>query len=49
MNAILGFKTFFGRPALWGLAHSGEHGVKKIIELFKTEVDVAMALSGNFE
>lgn len=42
-------KTFIGRPVLWGLAHSGEQGVKNIIQLLKTEVDVAMALSGNFE
>nr|CAH0098648.1 unnamed protein product [Daphnia galeata] len=39
--------TFFGRPTLWGLAHSGEEGVKNIIQLLKTEVDVAMALSGS--
>ncbi|XP_046636059.1 hydroxyacid oxidase 1-like [Daphnia pulicaria] len=38
--------TFFGRPTLWGLAHSGEEGVKNIIQLLKTEIDVAMALSG---
>ncbi|KAI9565496.1 hypothetical protein GHT06_009288 [Daphnia sinensis] len=38
--------AFFGRPALWGLAHSGEEGVKNIIQLLKTEVDVAMALAG---
>ena len=32
---------------LWGLAHSGFEGVKSVIQLLKTEFDLAMALSGN--
>ncbi|XP_044267492.1 hydroxyacid oxidase 1 [Tribolium madens] len=38
--------VFFGRPALWGLAHSGEEGVKKILNILKTELDYAMAITG---
>ncbi|XP_046450627.1 hydroxyacid oxidase 1-like isoform X2 [Daphnia pulex] len=38
--------VFFGRPTLWGLAHSGEAGVVSIIRLLKKELDLAMALSG---
>lgn len=37
---------FIGRPALWGLAHSGEAGVANVIRLLKKELDLAMALSG---
>jgi len=40
-------QAFVGRPILWGLAHSGEEGVKSIIKLLKMELDLAMALSGN--
>lgn len=43
----LGAKAVFvGRPILWGLSHSGEKGVKKILEILKKEFDLAMALSG---
>lgn len=38
--------VFMGRPALWGLAHSGEDGVKKILTIIKTEFDYALAISG---
>lgn len=40
--------VFMGRPALWGLAHSGEDGVKKILTIIKTEFDYALAISGRF-
>ncbi|GFY55716.1 hydroxyacid oxidase 1 [Trichonephila inaurata madagascariensis] len=43
----LGAKAvFIGRPILWGLAHSGESGVRKILQILKEEFDTAMALSG---
>lgn len=35
-----------GRPALWGLAVAGEHGVGKVIDLLAGELELAMALSG---
>ena len=38
--------VFIGRPILWGLAHSGESGVRNVIQLLKKEFDLAMALSG---
>lgn len=38
--------VFFGRPALWGLAHSGEEGVKKILNILKTELDYTLAITG---
>ena len=40
-------QVFVGRPVLWGLAHSGEEGVGRIIDILKMELDLAMALSGN--
>jgi len=38
--------VFVGRSILWGLAHSGEVGVRNVIQLLKKELDLAMALSG---
>jgi len=38
--------VFVGRPVLWGLAHSGEEGVFKAIELLKNEFELAMRLAG---
>lgn len=35
-----------GRPALWGLAHSGEEGVKTILDIIKKEFDFSLGLSG---
>lgn len=35
-----------GRPALWGLAAGGEAGVRRVLELLRDEVDLAMALCG---
>lgn len=35
-----------GRPVLWGLAVEGESGVLKVLNLLRTELDVAMALCG---
>lgn len=43
---ILLIKVFMGRPAIWGLAHSGEEGVKKVLDTIKKEFDHALALSG---
>ncbi|KAJ8960748.1 hypothetical protein NQ318_020041 [Aromia moschata] len=38
--------VFMGRPALWGLAHSGEEGVKKVLDIIRTEFDHTLGLSG---
>jgi 4-hydroxymandelate oxidase len=43
----LGAKAvLLGRPVLWGLAVGGEAGVQHVLELLRTELDLAMALSG---
>ncbi len=35
-----------GRPPLWGLAAAGESGVREVIEMFRRELYLAMALAG---
>ena len=35
-----------GRPVLWGLAMDGEAGAARVLELLKSELDLAMALCG---
>ena len=35
-----------GRSVLWGLAVNGEEGVRHVLELLRTELELAMALSG---
>ena len=35
-----------GRPVLWGLAVDGENGVQRILELLRTEVELALRLLG---
>lgn len=35
-----------GRPALWGLAVAGEHGVGRVLDLLAAELELGMALSG---
>ena len=43
----LGAKAvMIGRPVLWGLALDGENGVEAVLNLLKSEFDLAMALSG---
>mgnify|MGYP001261269375 CR=1 FL=1 len=43
----LGAKTaFFGRPYLYGLGADGKRGLNKVIEIFKKELDITMALCG---
>ncbi|MBV68783.1 MAG: alpha-hydroxy-acid oxidizing enzyme [Pelagibacterales bacterium] len=37
---------FVGRPYLYGLSAKGSDGVKKIIEIFRKEADIALALCG---
>ncbi|XP_075538736.1 2-Hydroxyacid oxidase 1-like isoform X2 [Dermacentor variabilis] len=39
--------VFVGRPALWGLAYNGTVGVKKMLDVFRTELDRALALMGH--
>ena len=38
--------VLIGRPVLWGLAVGGESGVRHILEILRSELDLAMALSG---
>ncbi|CAM9793225.1 unnamed protein product [Ascophyllum nodosum] len=43
----LGAKAvFIGRPVLWGLAHSGEEGVRKVLKLLNDELVMALQLTG---
>jgi 4-hydroxymandelate oxidase len=35
-----------GRPQLWGLAAGGEDGVRRVLEMFREELALAMALAG---
>jgi isopentenyl diphosphate isomerase/L-lactate dehydrogenase-like FMN-dependent dehydrogenase len=38
--------VLLGRPILWGLAVGGEHGVRRVLELLRHELSIAMALAG---
>ncbi|GFY14616.1 hydroxyacid oxidase 2 [Trichonephila clavipes] len=43
----LGAKAvFFGRPAIWGLVHSGQGGVENVLKIVKSQLDTTMALTG---
>jgi 4-hydroxymandelate oxidase len=43
----LGAKAvMIGRPVLWGLALYGQNGVEAVLNLLKSEFDLAMALTG---
>ncbi len=35
-----------GRPILWGLAVNGQEGVRHVLELLRTELELVMALAG---
>jgi 4-hydroxymandelate oxidase len=35
-----------GRPVLWGLAVAGEAGVTNVLDILRTELDLAFALAG---
>lgn len=35
-----------GRPVVWGLACDGEAGVRRVLEILRSELDLAMALVG---
>ncbi|MDP9294100.1 MAG: alpha-hydroxy-acid oxidizing protein [Actinomycetota bacterium] len=35
-----------GRPAVWGLAVDGEHGARRVLEMLRDEVTLALALCG---
>eukprot|EP00118_Oscarella_pearsei_P010369 m.63327 g.63327 ORF g.63327 m.63327 type:complete len:359 (+) comp35166_c0_seq2:22-1098(+) len=38
--------VFVGRPVLWGLAHSGEKGASRVLQILRDEFQTAMALAG---
>ena len=38
--------VLIGRPVIWGLAYDGENGVRKILDIFRNEIDLALALCG---
>jgi isopentenyl diphosphate isomerase/L-lactate dehydrogenase-like FMN-dependent dehydrogenase len=35
-----------GRPALWGLAAGGEEGARRVLEMLRSELELALALAG---
>ena len=44
---VLGARgVFVGRPILWGLAVKGEAGATSVLEIFRKELDVNLALMG---
>ena len=43
---VLGARAVLGRPYLWGLAAAGETGVRRVLEMFRAELELAMALAG---
>jgi 4-hydroxymandelate oxidase len=38
--------VLIGRPVLWGLSTGGQRGVEHVLEIFRKEIDLAMALCG---
>ncbi len=43
----LGARTVFvGRPALWGLAADGAVGMRRVLEMMREELELAMILAG---
>jgi len=38
--------VLLGRPILWGLAIGGESGARRVLEMLRDELDLAMALAG---
>jgi len=43
----LGAKAvFIGRPLFWGLAVGGEHGVVRVLEILREEIEITMAKCG---
>jgi len=38
--------ALIGRPYLWGLAAAGETGVRHALEMFRAELELAVALAG---
>jgi 4-hydroxymandelate oxidase len=38
--------VLIGRPVVWGLASGGETGARRVLDLLRAEVDLAMALCG---
>lgn len=38
--------VMIGRPVIWGLAVSGEEGVRTVLRMLRDELDLAMALAG---
>jgi len=38
--------VLLGRPVLWGLAVNGQQGAQQVLQLLKSECDLALALAG---
>ncbi|XP_063235285.1 L-lactate oxidase-like isoform X1 [Bacillus rossius redtenbacheri] len=38
--------VFIGRPALWGLAHSGKRGVCNVLSILRRELEITFQLTG---
>ena len=38
--------VFIGRPAIWGLSHSGQAGLENVLNILKDELANVMTLAG---
>ncbi|KAL5008545.1 hypothetical protein ScPMuIL_014126 [Solemya velum] len=38
--------VFVGRPAMWSLAYNGQSGVRRMLQIFRDELKIAMMLAG---
>lgn len=38
--------VFVGRPVIWGLNYNGREGVEQVIQILKSELEMALRLSG---
>jgi 4-hydroxymandelate oxidase len=38
--------VFIGRPLFWGLALGGEHGVVRVLDILREEIEITMAKCG---
>lgn len=41
-------KVFVGRPIIYGLAVGGTKGATRVLEILRDELDLTMALAGDF-
>lgn len=47
MRALGATAGLIGRPAVYGLVHSGEAGVSAVLDILREEIEIALAFTGN--